>query len=257
MYLLPILLGLLGLCVGSFVTAFSYRWPRKIDFFWGRSFCPKCKAKISWYDNIPVVSFFVLKGKCRKCRKPISPRYPLIELSSAMVFVGLGFALKNALLWPYNLGAFLLPVYVVLFSTLIAIFVIDLETQLIPDGLVFFLLVLVAVGLFVFGKTPAFAHLAAGFGASFFLLFLTFITRGRGMGLGDVKLALPLGAMLGWPQVAVWLFLSFLTGGVFAILLLIAKKASFGNRIAFGPFLVLGFIVTLFWGEKLFQLFRL
>jgi len=257
MYALSILLGLLGLCVGSFISAFSYRWPKKIDFLWGRSFCPKCKAKISWYDNIPLFSYLVLRGKCRSCHKPISLRYPLLELTGALAFVGLGFALKNPSVWSYYLGVFLLPVFVALLSTLIAIFVIDLETQLIPDGLVFLLLGLVLLALFVFGKAPAFPLLAAGFGASFFLLLLAFVTRGRGMGLGDVKLALPLGAILGWPQVGVWLFLSFLTGGVFAILLLVAKKASFGKRIAFGPFLVLGFIITLFWGEKILKLFSL
>ena len=259
-FILLTLLGIVGLCMGSFISAFSYRWPRRIDFFWGRSFCPNCKHPISWYDNIPLISYLLLGGKCRSCGKAISARYPLIEFGCASSFILLGYKYLNPSSF-INRGSFagvyFLPLLLLVFSLLIAIFVIDLENQLIPDSLVFILVVLISLGYLLSKGISGFDYLAQGFGASFFLLFLALITRGRGMGMGDVKLALPLGAILGWPQVAVWLLLSFLIGGIFAILLLVTGKARFGKRIAFGPFLVLGFIATLVWGEKIFQLINL
>src|SRR3972149_3480762 len=130
MFLSTILLGLIGLCVGSFISAFSYRWPRRIDFFWGRSFCPKCKHPIAWYDNIPVVSFLLLGGKCRRCKKSISPRYPLIELSCALGFVLLGLKYTELSVF-LPLGGHAVVFLLLLlsfFSLLVAIFVIDLET---------------------------------------------------------------------------------------------------------------------------------
>jgi len=255
------MLGLLGLVIGSFLGAFSFRWPRRISVATGRSFCPRCKSKISWRDNIPLLSYILLAGKCRNCQKPISIRYPLIEAITSLAFIGTGLIWINApqfspepvVSWMIVLGDFFLPVCLFLVSLLVAAFVIDLEHQLIPDGLVFVLVITSILVLVFFQSGGLFNYFAAGFGASWFLLFLALATRGKGMGLGDVKLALPLGTLLGWPGALVWLFLSFLIGGVFAILLLVTGKASFGKKIAFGPFLILGFVFTLFWGERIVQ----
>src|SRR5260221_14472708 len=114
-------LGILGLVIGSFLSAFTYRFPRDISTAKGRSKCPRCGSLISWYDNIPLFSFILLSGKCRNCQKPISIRYPIIELTTAVVFVVVGFNILN----------------LVLACILISIFVIDFEHQIIPDELIF------------------------------------------------------------------------------------------------------------------------
>lgn len=239
-------LAVFGLVVGSFLGAYTFRYPRGISVLKGRSTCPKCKKSLTWYDNIPILSFLLLKGRCRSCRKSISLRYPLIELTTALGFVGI---------WFLYLG----PVYFVflalIFALLVAIFVIDLEQKIVPDELVF-----AGFGLTVFYRlsvspSTLFTSLAAGFGAALFLLLIHLATRGRGMGLGDVKLAVFAGTLLGWPMTPVWLFTAFLTGAVVGTILVLAKKVSFGKQIAFGPFLVMSLIIVFFWGEKLINLF--
>src|SRR3989344_2966290 len=127
-----------GLAIGSFLSAYTWRWPRGISIAKGRSICDNCKKQIAWYDNIPFFSYLILGGRCRNCRKKISLRYPLIEVSTAILFVvtvcllgGLG-----------RLGFPLTAYYLLLTAILIAIFIIDLENQLIPDGLVFLIFTL-------------------------------------------------------------------------------------------------------------------
>lgn len=221
------LLAVFGLIVGSFLGAFTYRYPRGISILTGRSYCPSCKKKLAWYDNIPLISFIFLKGKCRNCGKRISWRDPAIELATGLGFVGIWFLHSDFISLPFLLLAF---------SLLIAIFVIDLESKVIPDELVFLGFGLVVFFLLVSRPASFFANLAAGFGAAAFLLLLNLATRGKGMGLGDVKFAVFGGSLLGWPGTVVWLFLAFLTGAVVGSILILAKKLSFGKQIAFGPF---------------------
>ena len=209
---------LLGLILGSFLSVLSYRYPRRTQFLAGRSFCPKCKAKIPWFDNIPLLSFIFLGGRCRSCRKRISLRYPMIELVTGIAFT---------LLWP-NLTD------LIIFSILFLIFIIDLEYQIIPDPLVF-------LGLLF----SPFANLPAGFLAASFLLLIHLITRGKGMGLGDVKFAVLGGALIGIKLMPLWLFLSFLTGALVAIILVLWRKKGLKDKIAFGPFLVIGIAASL------------
>ena len=225
-----------GLVLGSFISAYSYRVPRLVSWVRGRSFCPKCKNRISWFDNIPLVSYLVLLGRCRSCKKKISLRYPLIELTTALGFVAVSY--------------FNYPVYFYfLVPLLICIFVIDLENQFIPDGLVFFGIVLTFFYFILIDKNTIYLNLLSGFTPAFFLLFLHLVTRGKGMGLGDVKLAILGGLVLGWPYFVVWLFLSFIIGAVVGIVLIFAKKASFGKKIPFGPYLVISFWLTMICGN--------
>ncbi len=249
---------LFGFAVGSFIAAYTYRWPREIKISKGRSFCPKCKKKISFFDNIPLLSFILLKGKCRQCKKKISIRYPLIEFVTAGVFVLVFCFLNNcattfkgqALQGVYsNYWAF--PYFFLIVSILIAIFVIDFEHQIIPDELIFLLFVLTTTVLILFSPDKLYQSLLSGFGAATFLLILHLATRGRGMGLGDVKLALFGGLFFGWPLTYTWFFLSFIIGAFVGIILLLAKKAKMGKPIPFGPFLVVSFFITLFWGERI------
>lgn len=228
------LLIVLGLVVGSFIGALSYRLPRGIGISSGRSLCDACGKKVSWYDNVPLFSFLVLRGKCRDCVKEISLRYPAIELSTALVFVLLG------LDFPKLLVA----------SLLIVIFVVDLEQQIIPDSLVFLLLV-VSLAIHLFAYSPnLFLNLFSGLAASIFFLFLYFITKGRGMGLGDVKLAIPLGVFLGQKTLD-WLFLTFIIGGIVALFLILLGKAHLKQKIAFAPFMIIGFLVIMLFGEMI------
>ena len=249
----------LGLGVGSFITAYSYRWPRGISVKKGRSFCPHCKKKISWYDNIPLISYLLLGGKCRNCGEKISIRYPLIEFLTAVTFISVYYFLSSCTKlqsspiceWQSVLGWWALPYLLTLASILLAIFVIDFEHQLIPDELVFFLINISVFALIIATNDKLYLFLLSGFGMALFLLLLNLITKGRGMGLGDVKLVIPLGLILGWPYSLVWLFVSFISGGVVGLILIALKRARFGKHIAFGPFMILAFLITMFWGDSL------
>ena len=242
------LLAIFGLVVGSFLGAYTFRYPRGISVLKGRSICPKCKKNLAWHDNIPVLSFLLLKGRCRNCSKSISLRYLLIEIATALGFVGI---------WFLSLEPVFLIFLILIFSLLVVIFVIDLEQKIVPDEVVFAGFGLTVFYLLLISPSTLFTSLAAGFGAALFLLLVHLATRGRGMGLGDVKFAVFAGTFLGWPIVPIWLFTAFLTGAVVGTILVLAKKASFGKQIAFGPFLVMSLIIVFIWGEKFINLFFL
>lgn len=216
---------ILGLVFGSFISALSYRYPKRISIVKGRSFCPNCKKQINWYDNIPLLSFLFLGAKCRNCKKPISWRYPIIELSTAIGFFLIGFNLY----------------YLIIFCILELIFIIDFEHQIIPDNLVF-------LGILI----SPFSNLFAGFFCALLLLLIHLVTKGRGMGLGDVKFAVLGGMLVGLNLSLIWLFVAFLTGAVVGIILILGKRAGLKDKIAFGPFLVAAIPITLIWGEKIF-----
>lgn len=252
MPLFLIIVGILGLIAGSFIGALTYRIPRGIAISKGRSRCDFCGRKISWYDNIPVFSYVLLGAKCRNCHKKISLRYPTIELATAIGFIGIGY-FASTFKGQSLQGWWVLPYLLTVFSILVAIFVTDLEHQLIPDNLVFFLLVITYSLLLITSASDFYVRVASGFAAALFLLFIHLITRGRGMGLGDVKFAILGGTLLGPPRTLIFLFLSFLTGAAVGIILILIKRARFGKPIPFGPYLVFGLIAALFFGEYLLE----
>jgi leader peptidase (prepilin peptidase) / N-methyltransferase len=224
----------LGLIFGSFIAALTYRYVRNISNMKGRSFCDNCKKQIAWYDNIPLFSFIFLGGKCRNCKKTISPRYPLIELSCAIGFLLIDFQF----------------VPLALFCILAIIFIIDLENQIIPDVFIF-----IGIILSLFLNHGSFlSNLLAGLICATFLLLVHIFTKGRGMGLGDVKFALLGGLIVGLPLSPVWLFVAFLTGAIVGIILISGKKAGLKSKIAFGPFLVISIPITLLWGQKFIEI---
>jgi len=228
-------LFLAGLAIGSFLGALTYRLPRNIDISRGRSICPNCKRQIKWFDNIPLLSYFILGGKCRNCKQKISIFYPLIELATAITFVLIG----------PNLFTLIIA------SFLIAIFVIDIEKQIIPDSLVFIgLLAFIIYNL----RSVIYGSLLAGFIAADILLLLHFVTSGKGMGLGDVKLALLLGAIIGIDKFLVWFFFSFLTGAIVGIILVVTHRATLRQKVAFGPFLIVGLVLTNYFGDMFLKL---
>jgi prepilin signal peptidase PulO-like enzyme (type II secretory pathway) len=235
MLLETIFLLILGLVFGSFISALTYRYPRKISIKRGRSICPKCRDQINWFDNIPLFSFMLLGGKCRNCKKPISWRYPAIELVSGIGFIIIG----------------LNPYLLILFCILESIFIIDLENKIIPDSFVFWgVLIIVLYTAYLIPGTLL-PSLFAGFSAASLLLLIHLFTKGRGMGLGDVKFAVLGGLIIGEKLFLIWLFLAFLTGAFVGIILILGKKAGLKSQIAFGPFLVLAVPLALIYGNAL------
>ena len=230
-FLSNLLLGVLGLIFGSFISALSYRYPRGMSVSRGRSICPNCKKQIYWFDNIPLVSFILLGGRCRNCKKPISWRYPLIEIVSGIGFLLIGPNILN----------------LVLFLILLTIFIIDFEHQIIPDLLVFLGMLISIFNL----QFTIYNSLLAGLLAATFLLLIHIATRGRGMGLGDVKFAVFGGMIVGLNLAAIWMLLAFLTGATVGIILIIGKKVVLKSQIAFGPFLIIAIPIALICGEKI------
>lgn len=253
MLLYYFLLGVFGLVFGSFLTALSYRIIRGEILPKGRSYCDRCKYQLKWYDNIPLVSYILLAGKCRNCGKHISIRYPIIELSTGLLFIVIAFSLNDGSLavQALNLQNWALPFYLLVTIILVAVFITDWEHQLIPDELSFTLIIVSFVAILITSGDMWYIHMISGFGAALFLLLLHLITLGRGMGLGDVKLAIGVGIILGWPYTLTWLFTSFILGAIIGVLLLSLKRAKFGKHIAFGPFLILSFFVVLLWGDRI------
>lgn len=234
-YFVLTLLGVLFLVIGSFVSAVTYRIPKGIGFVNGRSFCDLCKKELKWYDNIPLISFLLYRGKARCCNKKISIRYPLIELSSVIGGLSVWLLFNNLL-------------FFFLFFLTLTIFIIDLEYQIIPDELSWLVLLL---SLLAFSSSPL-VSLFSGFISALLLLTLYLLTSGRGMGLGDIKLAIGLGAWFTIMNGLIWLASSFIIGGIVASILLILKRANLKTKIAFGPFLIVGFWLTLIF-TKLYQ----
>ncbi len=234
---------LFGLVVGSFLNCVIYRLETKQTFLKGRSFCPYCKQVLKWQDLIPVFSFLILRGKCRYCRKRISYYYPLVELFTAIIFF--------LIFWHLDFGFDLtFGFWILISSFLIIIFVYDLKHFIIPDKIIY-PAIFIALLRTVLGVPPRTVLVA--FGAAGFFLLIVLISRGRWMGVGDIKLAFLMGLLLGFPYILVALFFSFLIGAIIGIGLILAKRKTMKSEVPFGPFLVTGTFVVLFLGQRIIQ----
>ncbi len=235
-----------GLLIGSFLTVVAHRVPRGESIVGPRSRCPACGKQIAAYDNIPVFSWLLLRGRARCCGVPISPRYPLTELT-----VGLLFAAVVLVLWDEP-GEVVLGLLFV--STLVAVTLTDLELRLIPNKilLVSALLGVAVAAAFDPGSLPERAIAAAAAGG---LLFLAALAYPRGMGLGDVKLAAVMGLYLG-RNVAPAILVALLAGAVVGLAMIAREGAEARKKaIPFGPFLALGGIVGQLVGDQLLDLY--
>ena len=245
-------LALVGLAVGSFLNVVIDRVPAGESLVSPRSQCPHCVTERSNRVNIPLFSWIILRGRCRACAVPISVRYPIAELVTALVWAGLtAHAFAAGILG-------LLPLLLVSSSILIALFVIDLDHKRLPDALTYLMYPVAAVGLLVDGLITGSWPLGPALaGAGIWLLAIGgiwFLSGGRGMGMGDVKLAPTLGLILGWVGVGsavVGLMSAWLIGGFVAIGLMLARRARAGTAIPFGPFLIVGFAVGLLFGADI------
>ena len=233
-----------GLLVGSFANVCIARLPKKESVVSPRSKCPNCDKPISAIDNIPVLSYVLLKGQCRNCQQKISMIYPIIELVTglltAAVFYRFGFS------WECLIFAIVVP-------TLVIITLIDIEHQIIPNvitypGIIFGL----AAGSYLNGWVDSVIGLALGGGLFWGLAEGYLRLRGRmGMGGGDIKYIAAAGALMGWVQVIFIIFVGALAGGVFGGIGMGVKKLDFLSRIPFGPFLALATLISIFFGDSI------
>ena len=256
---------ILGLVVGSFLNSVIYRIYKKESIFFPRSHCPYCNHKLIWKDLIPVLSFLILGGKCRYCKKPISLQYPLVELSTGFLFMFVFRVLLNGYFLPLQgicLSAFCFSfsLFYFLISTcfLIVIFIYDLKHYIIPDKIVYPAILVSGIwylvsGIF-FGLYTNYQILNAIYsclGASLFFFLIWFLSRGKWIGFGDVKLVFFMGLFLGFPNILVALFLAFLIGAIIGLGFIFFKKKDLSSEIPFGPFLVTGTFIALFFGREL------
>lgn len=253
-----VIIFLLGLTVGSFLNVLIDRLPREESVAKGRSYCEHCKKPLLWYDLIPLVSFVLLKGKCRYCHSPISLYYPTVELVTGVMFVLIFDHLRDVphenIKYQISNIKYVVSLIYYLFitSSLIVIFFADLKYGIIPDKIVFSSILVSIVYLFINHKSLIINHLVSALMSFLFFLILYIVTKRKGMGFGDVKLVFLLGIFLGWPYIIIALYFAFLTGAVVGcILVLWRKKKLTGGTVPFGPFLVLGAIIALFWGPVL------
>jgi leader peptidase (prepilin peptidase)/N-methyltransferase len=246
-----IFIFILGLAVGSFLNVCIYRIPLKKSILFPSSFCPKCRNKIKFYDNVPLLSYILLRGKCRYCHQKISLIYPAVEFLSGLIFLLLFF--KYGLSWDFVSGVFL-------FSNLIVIFLIDLKYQIIPD-VITLPGIIVGLGFSILTKSPPFFESFLGFLVGGGVLYLIAmigdkVFKKESMGGGDIKLAAMLGTFLGWQRVLLVFFLGSLLGAIVGILsLILSKKIRERRLIPFGPFLAIATLLTIFLGNQLIDLY--
>ncbi|MDO8474211.1 MAG: prepilin peptidase [bacterium] len=251
-----------GLAIGSFLNAVIYRMEKGESVLRGRSYCPHCKHPLAWHDLVPLLSFFLLRGKCRYCKEKISFQYPLVELATALLFIAivsvsspwLNQGVENLAKLSFTQVAELFYLWVVA-SAFIVIFVYDLKHYLIPDKILYPIIGLVllyqmfgnwelGIGNFASLINP----LASALGAGLFFFFIYAFSKGRAMGFGDVKLAFLLGLFLGWPSILVALFFAFCLGAVFGLILIALKKKGLKSEVPFAPFLITGTAIAFFFG---------
>ena len=243
---MTILISLYGLIIGSFLNVCIYRIPREESIAFPSSHCPNCGTSLKWCDLVPVFSFIVQRGKCRYCGEKISPQYPIIELLNAILYLIIYTKFGLSLEFFF---------YAIIFSLLIVITLIDLQHMIIPDILIILILVISVIYkillYILYSKSPDLLNSIGGLVLSSLLFILIIIVSKGGMGGGDVTLIGALGFILGIKRIFLTIFLSFILGVIISIFLLITKIKGRKDPIPFGPFIILGFFIVIFWGEQL------
>jgi leader peptidase (prepilin peptidase)/N-methyltransferase len=255
-------LFILGTAIGSFLNVLIDRLPNEQSIS-GRSYCDFCKKKLQWIDLFPVISFFLLKGKCRYCKKKLSWFYPLVESVTGVMFVLVWITLiPQSVETIHGLSLWniiqIISLYGII-SSLIVMFFTDAKYRIIPDSMqislfvfsVFYIRTIHELSLQLVSERIIAAIVVAAP-----ILFLYLITKGKGMGFGDVKLAPTIGFLLGLKSGLISLYIAFIAGALVGIILLLLKKKGLKSKIAFGPFLVIGIIVMLFFENKIFQIVK-
>src|SRR3989339_1759394 len=239
---------LFGAVVGSFLNVVILRLNTGQSIVSGRSKCFTCAKKLKWHELLPIVSFVFLRGKCSACKTKISWQYPLVETMTGIIFVLLFQQSQISNLKTQNFLDF--GFWILIFSFLIIIAVYDYRHQIVPNLFVWIFNGLAFIGLF---RIFNWNNLLAGFILFAFFALLWGVSRGRWMGFGDAKLALGIGWLLGMAKGAAAITLAFWIGAIIGVLLIYLSKNKYGMKssIAFGPFMVLGTMISFFWGEKI------
>ena len=273
--MLIIFIFIFGTIVGSFLNVVILRLHNKKSFLKGRSSCPNCKKQIAWYDNIPILSFIILKGRCRHCKAKISWQYPIIELVTGILFViaflvnfenlileaypNFQFSIFNFQFSNYIFSLILNSQFLILLfrdwifiSFLIIIFVYDFRWYLILDKITFPAMgVALVINMF---SNFSLVNILIGaiIGGSFFLIQFLW-SQGKWIGGGDIRLGVLTGIMLGWKMFLIALFLAYVIGAIISIILLLFKKKKWKSQIPFGTFLSTATIIVLLWGKEIWE----
>jgi leader peptidase (prepilin peptidase)/N-methyltransferase len=247
----------IGAIVGSFLNVVIYRYPRELSVVHPRSHCPNCDTLIRWYDNVPILSYLLLRARCRHCRTPISIRYPLIELANGLFYLAVFLRTGPTV-------AFLLVAAIV--SMTVVLIFIDLEIQILPDVIdIPGIVIGVAIGWLLLGAgdhrlvlatnlTDSLIGVALGGGLLLVVALSYKLIRGvDGMGLGDVKMMAMIGAVSGWRAVLSVLLVSAVAGSIIGIGIAIVRRSDLKFALPFGVFLGLGFLTVLFFGSEYFS----
>lgn len=259
---------LVGASAGSFLNVLADRLPNNESIL-SRSHCDHCRKDIPWYDLVPLVSFFILKGRCRYCKKNLTFLYPLIEFATGVIFVCIAYLQAPYLIgattkipsawielmkaYPPQFAGFAMMISFAIISTLIVMFIADAKYQIIPDLMQTVLFICIII-LKIPTRHLIFQNLIEGFVVMIPILLLYLITKGHGMGFGDVKLTFIMGFFLGLKPGFLAVYFAFILGALFGTWLLITKRKQLSSKIAFGPFLVIGTIIILFWGTDIMLL---
>ena len=258
-----VVIAALGLAIGSFLNVVAYRVPLGLSVITPASACPNCGHEISARDNVPILSWLVLRGKCRQCATPISPRYLVVEAITGVAFVAMALRflpdVLSATTWTAAVSAVLTLVAFLYFAAIsVALTAIDIDVHRLPNAIVLpsyaVGAVLLAAAALLGGDLVQLARAAAGAGILVVLYFVLAIIKPGGMGMGDVKLAGVLGLFLGsigWGALAVGAMGAFVLGGVFGVVLILARRAGRGTGIPFGPWMFAGAWLGIFAGEPL------
>lgn len=238
-----IIIFIYGIVIGSFLNVCIYRIPKKENIAIVRSHCMTCNHQLQWYDNIPLFGWLMLRGKCRYCKAPISPQYPIIEASNGVLWLLV--AIVNGL----NVDSLL---FALMGSALLTLSVIDFRTYEIPIGINIFIL---ALGLImtVFHYTDWLSHVIGFFAVSIPLYIIFLVTSGRGIGGGDIKLMAAAGLLLGWKLILLALALGCIIGAPVHIIRM--KIAGADRVLAMGPYLSMGIMISCLWGNWLMDLY--
>ena len=249
-----IFIFIIGLCLGSFANVCIYRLPKSKQTLAGRSYCPKCKKKIKWFDNIPVLSYFLLNGKCRSCKKKISLQYLIVEFIMGFSFLLIFLNYNN------HLASILLSILLLMYMI---IFFIDLKHFIIPDTLNFGIMILALAKNFLPDLNLSFTQITTqsiiggiiGYLSIWIIIYLyKTLKKMEGMGLGDAKLMSGIGLLFGWQSVPFVLFVSAILGLLMVLPSLVEKKKSLKSQIPFGPYIITAGIIYFLYGNILYQM---
>ena len=237
--------GVIGACIGSFLNVVIYRLPLGQSLVSPPSRCPRCGSRLNWYDNVPIVGWLLLRGRCRNCQQPISVQYPLVELVTALLFV--------LIVWLTPPGP-LMASRLLLVCILIVLFGIDFEHQILPNSIT---LPGIVAGLILSTIAPpglgdALLGVLLGAGVLYGIAAAYYLwRREEGLGMGDVKMLAMIGAFLGWKAVLVTLVLSSFSGALLGMVLIAAQRGGMKLALPFGTFLSLGALAAMLAGEPL------